>query len=286
MEITRPTKDSICYRANSWMDFVDYAKTAKSPLAEVERLSRISESYKRQNRGGKGWYGTEDMADAFDKATNGWMEAETFGKTYSMPIVDRITNKITKEDISHDVEGAGIDIARFLDGEPECWQKFSEREDLGYRVIKMVYNIACLSDVNFEDIQKKGAIVCSLIECMEYAGFRVELTVAMSTDASYGVNPAHIDMLIPVKAADQPIDMAKLMFAVGNASVQRRLGFAIRECMPTDMIKKFDLPNSYGISAESTEKGDVYLSHGIVPTKKIERWILDQLSKQGVKFHE
>ena len=92
----------------SWGEFVDKAENGKTDMLEHRRASR-----ERQ----KNFTGVEDYKDAFKLAKEGWREGTVSINEMATPLFDHVSKMIERVEVTHDVEGHSIDVARFVDGE-------------------------------------------------------------------------------------------------------------------------------------------------------------------------
>lgn len=275
----------------SWGDFVTLAETRpNNPYANNSRKV-----------GGDGYFdidrGTRTFEDALKLAREGWPEGSAKVAALADAMVNRISAKIERQDLYFDVEGADYDMGLYLKGEPECWNRWQTEisEGQGTRIFKLIYNISASGSVSGETITAKGAAVAALIQCLEYAGNRVELWIASGTcehysyerDGSENNQPATLETYTLLKPADQPCDMDRIAFALAHPATLRRLNFAVRESWVEFMAEVRD---SYGYSCDVAERGDIYIAKSFAgepywsSPESAQAWIMAELEKQGVKI--
>lgn len=233
--------------------------------------------------------GTKNWEDAVRLATLGWDEGTKEVAKFSSPIIESIGSKIQREDIYHDVEGIGIDIGRYLDGEPECWQRIEETtiEGKGNKILKLAFNITGSGGITHDVLIARGGAVAALIELLEYAGCRVEIWGMFRSEDYSG----EIEARIRLKQADQNIDMPHLAFALAHPSMLRRLGFAFIERMPANLVKS-KVSGSYGSPRESAIPRDIYIGAAVYGERQwsspesAQAWIISKLKEQGVTLRE
>jgi hypothetical protein len=268
---------------DSWHEFIEYCDKAPSPRA-LDSLS----SHTGQGHAGSG---TSSFADAVSLAYTGWTDGASRIKTITSPIFDKVSQLIERQDMVFDVEGIGIDVARYLDGEPECWQKWETRivDGPGTRIIRLGYNLGAYHAVSEEHIIGKGAVACALVELLEYAGNRVEV-YGLKNNTSGGCSDRTSVLL---KSADQNLDVPRLAYALSHPSMARRLLFSVLERMPNNwnnFAYGYGKPDTLPVGDQHTY--DIY----IPPTNKdtigslpdwnsgtaAQKWIITQLQAQGV----
>ena len=210
----------------------------------------------------------------------GWREGEEQVARMSAPIVDLISSKIERNDIVYDVEGMGIDVAKYVEGEPECWQSYvaTHVEGQGQRILRLVVNGSTSAGISTDEMIKRGSFITATVDCLERAGFNVEVWYVMGC---LGYSKIHTDIHVKIKESNQPIDLARLAFALGHPSMLRRLLFAVIERTPDSHV---EANNGYGHPANNPmeKMADVafpkhYLGE-VFPTSRL----IDILQKQGV----
>src|SRR6185295_6436941 len=121
----------------------------------------------------------KDWNHVLQLAKDGWPEGLEKSKSISSVMFNDVSQMIERTDVNHDIEGHAIDVSRFVDGEPECWLKFEnviQEAESGNKLIRITFNCTVSAGVNTDTIIRKGATISALIELLEYAGHRVELT--------------------------------------------------------------------------------------------------------------
>jgi hypothetical protein len=203
---------------------------------------------------------------------------------------------IQRVEVSHDVEGHAIDVARFVDGEPEAWLKFEEvlqESESGHKLIRIAFNYSVSGHISPEVITRKGAAVAALVELLEYAGHRVELILCHAV-AEYRNDEAVTETYIRMKEFDQNLDSAVLAFALAHPATLRVLTFSIMEQYPYEVRRHIGVPGGgYGIPAEVNKenRGDIYIARSLASdsqwdsAEKAEAWIIKQLKEQGVTIN-
>lgn len=137
--------------------------------------------------------------------------------------------KLIEQDIEmfepvHSVEGADVDIARFLEGEPEDMIQYPlvKTSNLG-PLVKIVADISCLCTVTTANKIQRGAVIGSLAITLERLGHNTEFWVASRTKVGGEVS----DVFCKVKGANDFIDPSRIMFAAAHPASFRGLTFNI-----------------------------------------------------------
>lgn len=267
----------------SWGAFIDGAENGKTDMREGSRSSFQCE---------KDWSGVENRQEAFKLAREGWAKGTADIKNLAMPLFNHVSKMIERLDVNHDIEGHAIDVARFVDGEPEAWLKFEnviQESENGHKLIRIVFNCSASAGVDTEVINRKGAAVAALVELLEYTGHRVELILVHASEGYYRESA---EQYVRLKEFDQNLDLNVLAFALAHPSTLRVLTFSVMEQMPADARGKIGVPGSYGRPTDIIDEnqGDVYIgkSYSADPqwesTELAEKWVIENLKKQGISL--
>jgi hypothetical protein len=244
------------------------------------------------------WSGTRNFAEAVKLARDGWKEGEEKVRALSRRIEARLIHRIVREDVNYDVEGMMFDVARYLEGEPEHWTRMEEStmQADAYRHVKIMVSMSASCGVRAETIIARGAAIAALIELLEYADHRVELWICdtLSSHKDGGVSGGAIHQrYIRVKAYDQPLEPARVAFALAHPSTFRRLDFSLIE--QSKVATR--LGSGYGVPVDAPksvrEEASLYLGrmqgwqHAEWSSPEYaEAWVLAELAKQGVVLRD
>lgn len=265
----------------TWGQFLD--QTDVEDKRSKYNESRVGSGY------GYRFTSTRTFEEAQRLARDGWAEGEEAVKTISAKLFDVLASYVERENVVYDVEGTGIDVARFLDGEPECWQQFEVRrtQEAGRRLIRIVYNCSASAGIEAATIMVRGAAVVALVQLLEYAGHGVEVVVGEAVN----YDGRHTETYVKVKSVEQPLDLARIAYAVAHPSMLRRHIFSICEQLPEPfygMVKA----GTYGMPAELEDKGDLYLGCMMWGDPNwrdglsAQKWVVAELKRQGVHMSE
>lgn len=224
----------------------------------------------------------------------GWHEGEDVLKALSARLVDLTTSLIERPYYSFDVTGMDFDVARVVEGEPEAWrvEHAAVAEGSGRKFVRIMFNNTRSGGANTEATTRKGAAIVALAELLTVAGYGVEV----GTVDTSGFDGAVAECYVTVKTADQPIDHARLMFALAHPLMLRAVMFAIEERYPVmrGFQRRGDLVD-YGYAVESQDRGDIYVATSSLyrsdagdfnSTDGVIRWVKTQLKAQGIALGE
>ena len=235
---------------------------------------------------------------ALQLARDGWPEGEAALKRFSLPLVDRVSQMIERPYIVYDVEGSEIDIARYLDGEPECWQRFEVRTTAGpgRRIIKIRINASASASVGPDTIRTRGAAVGALVELLELGGHGVQLDLCKSV-ATYPGKPASLGYSVRLKDAEQPLDIPRIAYALVHPTSARRLGFAAYEQAPAPVRNAHGVKRGGNYGYPSTfpaDAADADITFDRMASDEpqwsspaaAEAWTIQTLEAQGVTLRK
>ncbi len=266
-------------RYETWSDLLDYVETS-------ERSSSASnESDDNDYKFSK----THNLADAIKLMRKGWTEGVTKATAISERIESQLYNLIERPRITYDVTGELLDVARYCMDEPEHWGVWQSDlvEGAGHKHVKVVINISASCMVSTETIIARGAVAAALVNLLELAGHRAEVTAVCATEG----DGHKVYTYTTVKRFDETLDLDRLTAAVAHPSNVRRIQFKHREALPGPLARA-TATSGYGrpTEAESTERGDVYFpcmlgggSDGqwTDPDKAV-RWTREKLISLGI----
>lgn len=239
----------------------------------------------RQDANG-GWFGTETFADACELAFNGWSE----GTQRISNLAERISERVSRRVVAHGMdlweEGGEVDVAAYLDGERACMWTWTE-QDNKRPIVHVTVNVAASSHVTADEYTVAGAVAAALVDALESAGRRVELTVYCAIQM--GSDPGRVVFGTQLKRAEEPTDLGAIAYALAHPSMLRRTLFSVMERTPAKWRNHFDFYSGrgYGRPGDVPDElhGDVHLELSGAARRTIDEnydWIMQQLANQGV----
>ena len=196
------------FEFDSVADFVEYS--AKGPENGSSR-----EEYRTYSAGGT-W------EQALEQAITGNPELVQ-EIAYGVGKIEGMIEKDTPGWI-RDVTGDFFDVSDFLSGEPEVFR----REELNEKkmVVPVFANFSMSHDIPNEVIKNRGCAIVSLVDCLQRAGFIVELSLV------FGSLYRNVYRYIKINISQDPVDLDAAAFVLANPMCLRRvyLAFLEREC--------------------------------------------------------
>lgn len=215
-------------------------------LAELAAMIPAKPPAKLQDRGywagtDEDFYGkTKNMAEALTLARDGWQE----GAARALPLLDRVKMaRPTRRALTRfDVAGAVAVIPRYLAGNPLAMKTQQRSATNQSPIITLVSSTSAPWHVSPDTFEASAVAALAIVDRLEDAGFRVEIIAGRreSNDANgaadgSGANNAkgsRCEMFFRLKAAQDPLDAARVVFGIGHPAVHRRILFAAGDMHP------------------------------------------------------
>jgi hypothetical protein len=251
---------------------------------------RESDSREKSSRNSSSsWYGNLSWAQSKQLAQNGWVEGMKKIEKIQASLSPLLTNKIAQATQEYALCGGRIDIGSYLANDPECFIIHPNVEkELEGKIITIVCSISFSSSISAAVIIQRGAIICALVDAIEYAGYRVELICnwAVSNSSIYRTYETEeqdwFEVDVTLKKSNQPLQMVELAFCLAHPSMLRRMMFSIAE-----LEGWADYAYCYGCPAIATNRGALYLQELFskeVSNDEAINWLLEELQKLGIEI--
>lgn len=187
--------------------------------------------------------GIESMSQVHDMAATGLPRE---GITAIMLATEALQSLDRDEDAQQfatffDFEGCEPDIARYLDGEPECMvNHFMRAETRQQPIICLVVNMAVNSSITADAFTKQGRALVALAEAVDQAGLQAEIWADATIDGRDGYSGRYKILL---KAPGQFFDLGAFMYALTAPAFFRALMLNAMYDWP----RKWQAPMSVGV---------------------------------------
>ena len=270
---------------NKQLYFEDLSKFWKYAMQDSNAYSKDS----RDDDCNMEWHGGLTWEQAKQMAISGWREGMQEIDKYRAKIVPIVTEKVLRPKQIYSVAGYNVDVGSFMANDPECFlsREYEERNYPG-QIYKIVASISFSAAITPETIIQRGAMICALIDAIEFAGHRAEVICNWAVSAgSYdndrqGENKERgwLEVSVTVKKVSQPLEMSDLAFCLAHPAMLRRIMFSVAELEGWS-----DFISNYGYPAEASDKRDIYIREiysGTVPDEKAIEWVLSELGKLGI----
>jgi len=271
---------------NKQLYFEDLSEFWKYSMQNSQAYTKSSrDNYDLHWSGGLTWEQAKQMA------ISGWREGMHEIEKYRAKIVPIITERVLRPKQIYSVAGYNVDIGSFMANEPECFlaREYEKRNYPG-QIYKIVASISFSAAIKPETIIQRGAMICALIDAIEFAGHRAEVicnnasTVRENIEYRQGKYKENgwFEVSVTVKKTSQPLEMSDLAFCLAHPSMLRRIMFSVDELEGWS-----DFANAYGYPAEASDKGDIYIKEiysSLVPDEKAIEWVLSELKKLQINI--
>lgn len=273
-------------RFPSFGEFADAAAERSQFPSNRQRTSRRTVTVKRDP-----WYGTATFDDAIKLWEWGWEEGGQMVAKITEGTVDVLGSLIERPNIYYrDDPGIGIDIARYIEGEPECFYDIVSEmvEGDSRRHMRVVFNASAAAGISTKVMMAKGAAVAAVVNLLDLAGYGVELDLV---DTYAGTGDA-VEIYVKVKGADEPLDPVAVAYAIAHPATTRRLSFGVAELFPLRIMDRVGIGGAYGYPCDSSEQGDLYIGPSKVDDprwvdpEQAMRWVVRTLKAQGISLKD
>ena len=244
-----------------------------------------------QDRGGqnKRWYGGVTWDETHDLAARGWPEGLDRAEKLKAQLVESIVGSWQlRPKVTRSVCGFAPCVPAAVAGDPESMLDLRREMAPGAgKIVSIVYNVTVSACFEPETLIQRGAIVLALIDLLESAGRRCEVTVCTSLAPSW-LKSTHCEWFVKLKEPDQQPQMDALAFWIGHPAAYRRFMFSLWENTTPETIS-IEQMGSYGniIEVAPERQGDIYINSallGNVDEKTAVPFIRNQLARIGVEF--
>lgn len=215
---------------------------------------------------------------SWDKAIEymryGWEEGTTNLSTFPVP------NSSSMQYVSdYDVSGDSIDVARYLEGIPEC---FTSHTVQPVRVVRIGVGCAFPASMRSEALVCVGQVACSLADSIEKSGDRAEIVGVINIKDTYKSNgPLNVSILL--KSPNAPLDIERLAFATGHSAFLRRIIFAYMEIQAHLLSDMLHSNYGYPQELQPSDKFDIVIG-GTVGDPNT--WVQNAMKQLGYKKGE
>jgi hypothetical protein len=254
---------------------LDLVEIAKAPSPDFPKDLTQGAKVK----GEEGFFGTETYEEAVELVERGWSDAEKLKEASTQLALD--LNQSVEVSTVHSVSGSMVDVGAFVSGEPECMIDFRETE--AQKLVSIGCNMAAASRVEFREFLMRGAMVVTLSDALQKAGYSVEIVIYAPTSTKLNGEGNTSLLTVPVKRADEYLDPDQIAFWFCHPSAFRRHVLAFYESQSPDVVRAMDFHNHgcYGFPMPDWKSPDYDFSIAGFPTsmddagRKLEAMIRD-----------
>jgi hypothetical protein len=240
----------------------DYLSAAESSSSVRNRHSRNSE---KRDFSGDAWAGGT-WKDTIAAAHAGWSEVLPEVDAYSRHIATTVieSRPDIRFTVKRTVAGGRPNVPAMLAGHPANMLRPAPMAVRSHgRVARLVVQVGQAWVIDAKQVKARGVAVVALIDVLRAAGIPLEVWAVTKGCASGSSSSAFVFGSCIAEPHD-PIDMAKVMFAVAHPGSFRRVGFSYMETCESDfrdlylagygtygpnaVLRESDLPAFHGIT--------------------------------------
>lgn len=201
------------------------------------------------------------MRQALDMACHGWRD----GAEQARPLLERVkTSRPTRRTITrYSIAGAVPSVPRYLAGNTLHMRTHERKATSQSPVVTLVAATSAPWFVPGSLFMAQAVAASAIVDRLEDAGFRVEIIAGRRESSDHngardgnGRNNAtghRAEMFFRVKAAQDSLDLDRVVFGLGHPAVHRRLLFAIGE-MHAEYDKALQGCQGYAVGFDSLER--------------------------------
>lgn len=207
------------------------------------------------------WSGTRTYSDAMALARDGWPAGREYLTKIEHDAIALPTGTTFERDNVFDVVGCYPEIGMALSGDPECMVTI-EPSPAPSPIIRIGISIFRRADIPADLVMRYGGLVISHLDALEAAGWRCELTL-VNAIITHGAPSFKTEIVL--KRAEHAPDKDRILFAIANPSMSRRLIFRAMETVP-------EMENAYsGGYGSDGSRGGVAGFDAFIPSAKLRQ---------------
>lgn len=203
--------EGIRVKHNSFDDYLSYV--INTPIRKGNKRSSRREASKGWDFG-VGWDGAVELS------RNGWEQGlKDLNKYRQLVDVPEHTDRGMHMRPFNDLSGDEVDVGLYLSGEPECMTDYHLQLTPSYgKVAKVIVNLTASHSVNSKTMAYRGTAACILIDALESAGVRCEVTLIPMSNRKFMSE-------VTVKHPDEHMEPDRMTFMLAHPATFRRFGF-------------------------------------------------------------
>lgn len=269
----------------------DWHSCWDSPEAFSKYIAGLNKANAWQEAGwdnGDSFSGTMDMAEALELSRNGWTEGVQRIERLRSGIL--AAHPVLVKAIRYDIAGSVANVPRAISGNPLNMKALDLSKSRRRPIITLVSNMSANCGVHKDAITNRAAVVAAIIDQIECMGYACEV-IATAPTLGYRGDNLKVCTSVMVKASNQAVDIGRLSFGLGHASMFRRMVFA-----DWGIDKRLERPLGQGLGSASrievdNDKGiyilpscegysSLFSNEEVAATKGLE-FLLAALTTQG-----
>jgi hypothetical protein len=218
--------------------------------------SRVDVKKCSSETGQSSFTGTKSFSEACELLSNGWPQGRERAAKILKSIAVRHTNFSQGKAVQMDIGGAYPIAAMAAAGQMECMVNFAPVEDRARPIVRLMVALGGNQTYSSDSISNYGLGLMAYIEALEAADFRVEINVGWFNQ----FNGTQQAFTATIKKAEDPLDVDRVVFCIGNTSFVRRIMFRVMELNCTrDWLGTYARPRTGRASDGDFDSEVIYL---------------------------
>lgn len=200
-------------RATKFKSYSDYIEQM-----ELDALDPVDTPVHSITNEVNAWTGHMDFKEATRHALIGWRK----GEDEIRQKIDSVGLTMVQKDSFIDTAVSGFRplIPAVIAGHPESMQSI-DTGDTGKRVITLNVSYGFHAGISSDAVYNYGAAICWLVDEMNNKGVRV----AVNMYCGHKSDGKKAYLVVPLKKANEPLDLSRIGFNLCNPASFRRIGF-------------------------------------------------------------
>lgn len=225
--------------AKTTNNVVHHVRSYAEHLEAVEAGRKAPNHNTPTGHGGGNWYGVSSTAEARTLEVEGHHKTSVDVGAIKRRVEDTVfAHKAFQTSFvaNWDVCGSEVDIAAFLEGTPECMIEAEPiRIAKAGRAVQLVIPICNSSIIEPETMERRGAAVLALIDCLLLAQHPLDL---WAVHAVHGQGGRWVEAF-QVQRADEPVNEGRIQYVFAHPASLRSTGFNSQDSEPTEIRRRF-----------------------------------------------
>lgn len=249
----------------------EHALLKFNSFADLLEWNEKGTDHRSAHMGGSSFYGAKDMPDAYQKAHKGLPRDGIEALDLAEQNVQQMERELLHPTFTpyNDVSGAEVDVALYLQGEPECMVNYQLGDEPKHeRVVTIVASVAYHCAISKSAIKKNGQALMALMEAIESTGLQTEIWLDsiqaedlrnfMSDNPDPKGKTGRI--AVRVKAPGEMFDAGMFMYALTHDSFLRSILFNTMHSWPAQFRRALSISSTghYGYPISKTHRMEDY----------------------------
>ncbi len=195
------------------------------PKAAPEGMSRASDG----NSASEDWDLNAGYETSYKYARFGWQEQ---AKRFNQLMLSMATKTVPPDNWNYAVSGAYVDVALYLEGEPECMVEFESEPD---KMIEVMVPISTMASIDAEYMFNRGSAIASIVYSLLCSSYKVRLEVVECIGESWD---RHLTRIVISEFGDI-LDPARFAYWLVHPAALRRSIFRLNEQNSEELRENF-----------------------------------------------